>query len=194
MKSILETSIEWHTTPSTMLQKQIIETHVASFMDLDRDYSEELLGLTPGLTKAVWLTKMIEDELEEIKQGKLFLATISLQDNLAGFIVCAPVKARHEDLKADLYISLLAVKPFRDLVSKNKIRIGLGQQLVECVESRFTDANAITLDTRLINKPVMSFYEKLSFASTGQRTLGGSNPDYYTGYEKLVMRHSWQPS
>jgi len=194
-KSTLEASIEWHTMPSALLQKKIIATHLASFLDLYRDYSEKQLGLKPGLSKEAWLTKMIEEELEEIKQGKLYLATISLEDNIAGFIVCAPVKARHKeekmkdnDLKTDVYISLLAIKPFRYFRSQDKIHIGLGQQLVDSVESRFTGANMITLDTRLINKPAMSFYERLGFNSTGKRTLGGSNPDYYTGYEKFVMR------
>jgi len=194
-KSTLEASVEWHIAPSSLLQKKIIATHLDSFLDLYRDYSEKQLGLKPGLSKAAWLTKMIEDELEEIKQGKLYLATISLEDNIAGFIVCAPVKARNEEekardknLKTDVYISLLAIKPFRYFKSQNKIHIGLGQQLIESVESKFTDANMITLDTRLINKPAMSFYEKLGFNSTGKRTLGGSNPDYYTGYEKFIMR------
>lgn len=188
--SDLESTIEWHTSLSDKLQKQIVRAHIDSFLDIYRDYSEEQLDLKPDQTKKTWLTKMIKDELEEVNKGNLFLATVSVQDTLAGFIVCAPVKARHEDLKVDLYISLLAIKSLRFFKSQNKIHIGLGRELVNSAESKFPEANTLTLDTRLINKAAMLFYEKIGFSSTGKRTLGDNHhPDYYTGYERSVMRH-----
>ncbi len=188
-KSSLETFIEWHHAPlSTDLQKKIIAVHVASFIELYRDYSEEQLGLEFGVSKSKWLTQVIKSELAEVNERKLFLATVSVEDNVAGFIICAPVKPRHENFKNDVYISTIAVKPLCDFKSRNKIHIGLGQQLVKCIESRFPNANTITLDTRLINKPAMLFYERLGFNATGRRTLGGCNPDYYAGYEKSIIK------
>jgi len=189
-KSNLEIAIEWQSILSPDLQKQITATHLASFLDLYLPYTEQQLGLKPELSKEEWLTKMIQDELHEVKQGKLFLATAHAQDKLVGFIMCAPSKARHENLKVDVYISLLAVKPIRDFKSKNKIRIGLGQQLVESAEARFTDANTLTLDTRYINQSAMAFYEKIGFNATGTRTFGGSNPKHYLGLEKPTKSFS----
>jgi ribosomal protein S18 acetylase RimI-like enzyme len=198
-KSKLETSLEWHNELSPMLQKQIIATHVASFLDLYRDYSEEQLGLKSGLTKQKWLTNMIEAEIEDIKEGKVLVATISIENSVAGFVTCMPAKPRHDkkdisannwqdDFTTDIYISLLAVKPTYNPRTKEKIQIGLGRQLIESVEARFTNANALTLDTRLINKPGIAFYQKIGFLTTGRRTFGGSNSEYYTGVEKRVMR------
>lgn len=188
-KTKLETSVEWHHSLSPVLQKQIVATHVASFLDLYRAYTKEQLGLKPSLTKRQWLTKMIEEELKDVQDGKVFIATISVQDSLAGFISCMPVKARHEDFKTDIYISLLAVKPFRYLdQTKEKLHIGLGRQLIESVIAKFTDANTLTLDTRLINVPGIAFYKALGFSTTGERTFGGSNPEHYTGYEKELKR------
>lgn len=187
-KTKFNADIEWHLTPSDFLQKQIIAIHLASFLDLYAPYSEKQLGLKSGMTKQEWLTKMIIDELKEVKEGKLLLGTISLQDQIAGFIICAPItKERYQEFKADVYISLLAVKPFKDK-SEKKIHIGLGQQLVESAQARFVDANTLTLDTRRINKDAMKFYEKIGFSSTGKKTFGGSNPENYVGYEKNVMR------
>jgi len=182
----LELSLEWHKAPSVLLQKQIVAIHMKSFLDLYSDISEQQLGLKEGLTKETWLRNMISEELEEINQGKLFLATISLQDSTEGFIVCQPAKARHADFKVDVYISLLAISPCYH-PSGNKIRIGLGQKLVENVFLRFPEANTVTLDTRHINHEGIKFYEKLGFSSTSQ-TLGGSDNKYYVGYEKKFMR------
>ena len=187
-KSSLDTSIEWHAQPSDKIKKMIIATHISSFLDLYKDYTENDLGLASDLSKEKWLTKMIEDDLNDVSEGKLFLATISLQDTIAGFVICAPTKSRRENLKADVYISILAIKPFRDFTTESKIHIGLGKLLVKAVSEAFISANTITLDTRRINQDAMSFYERIGFSSTGDRTLGGCNPEYYIGYEKPVMR------
>ncbi|MCD6026904.1 MAG: hypothetical protein K0R08_1423 [Solimicrobium sp.] len=56
-------------------------------LDIYREYTVDDLGLSPGLTKATWLRKMIEDELEEVNQGNMHLATISLNDHLASLMV-----------------------------------------------------------------------------------------------------------
>lgn len=53
-------------------------------------------------------------------------------------------------IRRDVYISLLAVKQFRDPHTGEKIQIGLGRQLIESVEAKITDANALTLDTRYL--------------------------------------------
>lgn len=185
-KSKLQTSIEWHTLLSSSLENQISKTHVDAFLDVYSNYSEIDLGLKIGVTKKDWLTNMIKEELDEVKKGNRYLVTISLQDSIAGFIICEPAKVRHENLKIDIHLSLLAVKPFRDFKTKNKIRIGLGHQLVDSVESRFSDFNTITLDTRLVNTPAQLFYEKIGFASTGKRTFGGCDPKFYMGYEKRI--------
>lgn len=211
-KTSLQTTIEWHTQLTPLLEKQIIQTHVTSFLDLYREYSEEQLGLKVGKTKKAWLTEMIKGELEDVKAGKVFLATVSIENNVAGFITCLPVTQRYdrasssqivqrwrqiqptkvkscqESIRQDVYMSLLAVKPIRDPKTGKKIQIGLGRQLVERVESRFPDANALTLDTRLVNTSGIAFYQKLGFSLTGQRTFGGSNPVHYTGCEKRLMR------
>lgn len=188
-KTKLETSVEWHSTLSPMLEKQMIATHVASFLDLYRAYSEEQLGLMPGLTKKQWLINVIQEELKDIKDGKLFVATVCIQDNLAGFITCTPVKARHEDFKTDVYVSLLAVKPFCYLDdNREKIHIGLGRQLIESVIAKFPGANTITLDTRVINTPGIAFYKTLGFSVTGKRTFAVNNPERYTGCEKQLKR------
>jgi len=83
---------------------------------------------------------------------------------------------------------LLAVKPFRDPRTDEKIQLGLGRLLIESVEARFSGANALTLDTRLINTAGIVFYEHLGFSMTGRRTFGGANVKHYTGCEKLVMK------
>jgi|GEM_PF-4358955 ribosomal protein S18 acetylase RimI-like enzyme len=208
----LQTTVEWHTELTPLLESQIIQTHVASFLDLYRNYSEEQLGLRPGLTKKIWLTEMIQAELDEIKAGNILLATVSIENNVAGFVTCLPAVHRHnmasanqllnlwrqnqpsnttqwqESIRKDVYISLLAVRPFRDPDTGEKIQIGLGQQLVESVEAKMAAANALTLDTRLINTPGIAFYKKLGFSTTGQRTFGGSNVAHYTGCEKRLMR------
>lgn len=186
-KSKLETDIEWRTKITPELEQQIIATHVSAFMDLYRPYTEKDLGLKPGLTKEAWLTNMIKDELEQVKKGSIYLATITVHDQVAGFITCDPIKARHTDLKLDVYIGLLAVRPFRDFKTKNKIRIGLGQELVQAAEDRFVNANTFTLDTRIIN-PAIGFYEHIGFSNTGRHTFGGNNPDYYVGFEKAITR------
>lgn len=202
-----------HTTITPLLEQQIIQTHVNSFLDLYKNHSEAQLGLATGKTKEMWLTEMIQAELIDIKEGKIFLATVSIENNLAGFITYLPVTHRHskasssqivnnwhrhnqqpdlkqweDSIRNDVYISLLAVKPFRNPRSGEKIQIGLGRQLIERVEAKMTDANALTLDTRLINKPGIAFYEKLGFSTSGQRTFAGSNPEHYTGCEKRLVR------
>jgi len=208
----LQTTVEWYTELTPLLEQQIIQTHVASFLDLYRNYSEAQLGLNPGKTKEIWLTEMIQAELNDIKAGNILLATVSIENNVAGFITCLPLAHRHnkvssnqivnlwqqnqptdptqwrESIRKDVYISLLAVKPFRNPHTGEKIQIGLGRQLIESVEAKITDANALTLDTRLINTPGIAFYEKLGFSTSGQRTFGGSNPTHYTGCEKRLMK------
>lgn len=209
----LQTTVEWHTKLTPLLEKQVTLTHVSSFLDLYKDYSEEELGLAEGITKETWLTKMIQAELEEIKKGNIFLATVSIENNVAGFVTCLPVAYRHDksvsskivglwsqdqstdskkwqdSIRKDVYISLLAVKPCHN-PHKNgeKIQIGLGRQLIESVEAKFVDATALTLDTRLINTSGIAFYEKLGFSTTGERTFGGTNPKNYTGCEKQLMK------
>jgi len=86
----LHTTVEWHTQLTPLLVQQITQTHVDSFLDLYKDYSEEQLGLKDP-TKKIWLTEMIEAELEDIKAGKIFLATISIEKNVAGFVTCLPI-------------------------------------------------------------------------------------------------------
>lgn len=209
---LLQTTVEWHTAFTPFLEKQIIQTHMASFLDLYHDYSERQLGLKAGKTKKAWLADMIKAELDDVKAGNIFLATISIENNVVGFITCLPITQRHnktssseivhqwkqrqprnaaqwqESIRQDVYISLLAVKPTRDLCTNEKIQLGFGRQLIESVEAKFTDANALTLDTRLINTPGIAFYQRLGFSTTGERTFGGSNPTYYTGCEKPLMR------
>ncbi|MBX3709654.1 MAG: GNAT family N-acetyltransferase [Gammaproteobacteria bacterium] len=210
-KTKLQTTVEWHTELTPLLEQQIVQTHLASFLDLYRPYSENQLGLI-GKTKEIWLNEMIRTELQDIKAGNIFLATVSIENNVVGFITCLPPAHRHnknsssqivnmwrqnqpadpagwqESIRKDVYISLLAVKPFRDPHTGEKIQIGLGRQLIESVEAKITDANALTLDTRLINMPGIAFYEKLGFSTSGERTFGGSNPAYYTGCEKQLVR------
>lgn len=192
-KSSLAVSVEWDDCPAELVEKQIIATHVASFLDLYKDFTESDLGLAPGLSKKAWLTNMIKGELEEVKHGKLHLAIACIDDRVVGFIICEPVKARREDLKNDVYISLLAANPFRDFKSEEKIHIGIGRHLMESAEKRFSEMNTLTLDTRLINKAAIKFYEKLGFNSTGRRTFGGSNPDHYVGYEKANLSTVFRP-
>ncbi len=209
----LQTTIEMHTTLTPLLEQQIIQTHVKSFLDLYKNYSEAQLGLATEKTKEMWLTEMIQAELIDIKAGKVFLATVSIDNNLAGFITYLPITNRHnkasssqiinnwhhhnqqaapkqweDSIRNDVYISLLAVKPFRNPRNGEKIQIGLGRQLIESVEAKMTDANALTLDTRLINKPGIAFYEKFGFSTSGQRTFAGANPEHYTGCEKQLSR------
>lgn len=93
-----------------------------------------------------------------------------------------------ESIRKDVYISLLAVKPFRNPRTGEKIQIGLGRQLIESLEAKMTEAIAFTLDTRLINIPGIAFYERLGFSISGQRTFGGGSPTYYTGLEKQIIR------
>ncbi len=204
----LQTTVEWHTKLTPLLKKQIIQTHLASFLDLYSHKSEAELNLRQ--TKESWLTKMILAELEDIKAGNILLATVSIENNVAGFITCLPVAHRHnkatgnqivqrwqqqthprqwqDAIRKDVYISLLAVKPIRDPYTGEKIQIGFGRQLVESVEAKMTEANALTLDTRLINTSGIAFYERLGFSRSGQRTFGGSDPAHYTGCEKRLMR------
>lgn len=229
----LQATVEWHTafTITPLLEKQIIKTHVASFLDLYRDYSEADLGRKDGETKKTWLTGMIEAELAEIKKGNIFLATVSIENNVAGFITCLPAKLRHtkassssitqvwgkkrkstssaaldatrhsttqheatkpkkwqDSIRKDVYISLLAIKPCYSSHTKNKIQMGLGRLLVESAEAKMTDANALVLDTRLINKPGIAFYQTLGFSTTGKRTFDDADSAHYTGCEKRVMR------
>lgn len=155
---------------------------------------------------------MIQAELNDVKAGNIFLATVNIENNVAGFITCLPLAHRHnkntssqivnlwrqnqppgltqwqESIRKDVYISLLAVKPFRDPRTGEKIQIGLGRQLIESVDAKNADANALTLDTRLINISGIVFYKKLGFSTSGQRTFGGSNPVHYTGCKKQLMR------
>jgi hypothetical protein len=202
-KTQFDTSVEWHKELTPALEKQIIATHLSSFIDLYKNHSEADLGtLKPGITKKAWLTKMIEDEIKDIKEGKVFIATVSVMDSIAGFITCTPVKRRDENLSrkhsnSDVYISLLAVKPFHYLmkygpsnelkVLQAKAHIGLGRQLVESVAARFPDADTITLDTRKINEDGKKFYKSLGF-DPSEKTFGGSAAEYYLGYEKEVPR------
>lgn len=186
----LVSSITWHTCLTPSLRDQIIKITVDSFLDAYRGLSEEKLGLRAGLTKKQWLTDMIISELNDFEKGKYSLATISLDDQAVGFIMCSAPKARHADLKVDLYIDLLAVKPFRDFYSGEKIQLGLGRQIMESVITRFDSANCINLDTRVLNTPAQAFYTKLGFSCTGAFTFGGYDPKHYTGFEKSVMRRN----
>lgn len=212
----LQPSLEWHTplTLTPQIEKQIVQTHLASFLDLYKDYSEEQLGLETGKTKKNWLLEMIHSELEEFKSGKVLLATMSLENNIAGFITCYPATPRHKDrdsikkivnywseenpdhyrkskwhnsISNDVYISLLAVKPFYDSRTNKKIQIGLGRQLIESAEIRLTNATALTLDTRLINISGIAFYKKLGFLTTEKNTFHGANPAHYIGCEKKLI-------
>ena len=208
---LLQTTVEWHTTLTPLMEQQIIQTHLASFLDLYRDFSEAQLGLPAGTSKKVWLTNMIQAELKDVKAGNILLATVSIENNVAGFITCLPVTHRHnkassspivnlwhqkptaatqwqDSIRKDAYISLLAVKPCRSSRTGKKTQIGLGRQLVESVEAKMADANSLTLDTRLINTPGIDFYKNLGFSTSGQRTFGGSDPDHYTGCEKKLMK------
>lgn len=212
----LQPTVEWHTplTLTPQLEKQIVQTHLASFLDLYQDFSEEQLGLETGKTKENWLREMILSELDEFKSGKVFLATVCLENNIAGFITCYPTTPRHHDrssiklivndwsegnsnhstkskwqdsISNDVYISLLAVKPFYDSRTNKKIQIGLGRQLIESAEIRFTKATALTLDTRLINTSGIAFYKKLGFLPTEKHTFHGANPTHYIGCEKKLI-------
>lgn len=187
-KSGLETAITWHTTLSDTLRRQIIAVHVDSFMDAYRNLSEEMLGLKPGVNKKEWLTKMIESELDEFNKGERTLAAITLNDCIAGYIMCSAVKARHTNLKTDLYIEMLAVKPLRDFYCGAKIQLGLGRQLMDSAIAKFDSANSIILDTRVLNTPAKEFYERIGFNCTGKLTFGDYDSKHYTGFEKSVMR------
>jgi len=187
-KSSLEMSVEWVTEPSDFLQKQIIAISVDAFLDLYSDLTEEQLGLKHGLTKKSWLTNMAQGELKELMDGNRMLAVAYLHDRLAGFVLCTHIKSKLDGFKNAVHIELLAVKPIRDLRTNEKIQVGLGKQLMETVMSRFTDANSFTLDTRLVNKQAIAFYERLGFNSTGRYTFDNLNPDHYTGYQKSIMR------
>jgi ribosomal protein S18 acetylase RimI-like enzyme len=92
---------------------------------------------------------------------------------------------RAQELNADVYVSLLAVKQFS---LSDQVRIGLGTQLMKSVEQRFVDANCITLDTRYINEAARAFYEHLGFDELKDNTFSGANALKYVGCEKAVDR------
>lgn len=208
----LQTSIEWQPKLTRSLEQQITQTHMSAFLDLYQHCSEEALGLAPHQTKESWLREMIKAELNELKTGKVFLATVSIEHCVVGFITCLPAAHRHDKvssqsiihswrhhqaseikqwqdtMRKDVYISLLAVKPFRNPHTKEKIQIGLGRALIESVEHKMTKANSLTLDTRLVNKPGIEFYKRLGFSTTGRYVFGGSSPDHYIGCEKQLIK------
>lgn len=120
----------------------------------------------------------------------------------------ADIKQNHA-FKHDVYIRLLAVKPskylfshydpgveikYPDIINKKvadatlpeNIRTGLGRHLIESVEKRFANINAITLDTRLANTGGRKFYESLGFKFENSKTYSEVNPNYYVGYEKEI--------
>jgi len=189
----LEMVVEWHGTAlSDLVKKKVSATHIESFLDLYQPYTEADLGKS-GITKKMWLSKMIRDELKLVEKGELFLATASVQDQLIGFAICKPVAVREVKIesdryKADVHISLLAVKPLRLKPEAEKSRIGVGLLLVESIESRFTEANVVTLDTRYINTDGIKFYGKVGFKSTGKRTFDTTDTEHYLGFEKPLNR------
>lgn len=189
-KTQLDVTIEWRTHLSAHEKKQVIRTGVEAFLDLYKDHTEEALGLTPGLVKRTWLTDMMtQSALPMFENGGLHLAIATVNDSVAGIIMCKPVTARQEDLKTDLYISILTVKPLYSLLDPaQKIRIGLGKQLLESAIARFSEANTVTLDTRRINTSGIAFYQALGFAVTEDATYGGYDLGKYVGLEKSVMR------
>lgn len=220
IKSNLEISIEWNQPLNDKMMKRITLIHVDSFLDVYKNLTELQLGLATHVTKRAWLTKMIQEEIEELKTGAIPYACIYINDEIIGFVTCDQSKPRHDIktakqnqlFKNDVYIRLLAIKPSKYLFDhydtnksidnypiflKNKlntgelpenIRTGLGRLLVESVDKKFPDANALTLDTRLINTNARKFYEHIGFTFKESITFGGSNPNHYVGYEQELSR------
>lgn len=181
----LEVTIEWHQHPTKNLQSRIIQLHVESFDHLYLSFSEQELGLKDGLTKKAWLQAMVVEDLEKVLAGELHLATISLNGALAGYAICTKTQIKEDH--SEVYLNLLAVKPFKNLKTGEPLRVGLGRQLIDSVINRHEDATAITLDTRRINKPAIAFYEQLGFECKN-RNFSEVSPVYYVGVEKRVPR------
>ncbi|MFO1259127.1 MAG: GNAT family N-acetyltransferase [Gammaproteobacteria bacterium] len=114
---------------------------------------------------------------------------------------------KNDTFKHDVYIRLLAVKPSKylfphydssikithpdaiqekvaDARLPENIRTGLGRHLMESVEKKFDNCNALTLDTRLINTGGRKFYESIGFKFENSKTYSDVNPTHYVGYEK----------
>lgn len=186
IRSTLQTSIEWHSNVSKELRNKIIHVFLSSFLDVYSACSENDLGLSDNLTKKEWLLSIIKGELNKVKKGEYYLATISLNDNICGVLICSSSIARKKDLRVDIGIEQIAVKPFYDIFSKNRIRLSLGKQLIDSIEKKFKFINSIVLDTRRINHNARMFYEKLGFRAN-ETTFCRSNIDYYIGYEKEII-------
>jgi hypothetical protein len=216
-QSNLEISIEWNPPLNEKTTQRMILVHVESFLDVYRNITEQQLGLAVGLTKKAWLTKMITDEIEEIKNDNIPYACAYIQDQLIGFATCDrehprynPTMAKANHLfKNDIYVRLLAIRPIKYLFKHydiNKIidnypieiqkklnsealpeniRTGLGRFLIDSIGKKFPNANAITLDTRYVNENARQFYEHIGFRME-TITFGGSDPNYYAGYEKEI--------
>ncbi len=164
------TSIEWYVSLPENIEKEIIRIDEQAFGDLYAECTEADLWLEPGIKKADWIRRLATSKLGQFKQGHHHIATISIDDKIVGFVMCAPVKPRGSDLKNDVFVSLLAVKPLRDF-NGEKLRVGLGRQLMESLMQRFEDGNTIILDTRTMNKPALEFYHNLGFKALGNAPL-----------------------
>jgi len=227
--------VEWHDELSESLKKRVKKIHVDSFLDLYKSYSKEDLALMDDQTKESWLSEMIDEEFNNIEKGKIHLATISVRNEVVGFVTCivahfsknrckellreqlklggelalakeqnlsenkfkvsqyekvkaelAWFKGRISDLKSDVYVSLLAVKPY--CYKGEKGHLGFGSQLMQAVEDRYCNANSITLDTRRINESGRKFYQRLGFVEVENFTFSSHNMLKYVGCEKTVDR------
>lgn len=181
----LEAVVEWHACPSSDLQLRIIQLHVESFDALYQPFSEQDLGLKEGVTKKPWLRAMVVEELEKVLTGELHLATISLGGALAGYAICTQTQIKKD--QSEVYLNLLAVKPFKHLKTGEHLRVGLGRQLIDSLINRHEDATAVNLDTRRINKSAIAFYEQLGFECK-PKNFSEVNPVHYIGVEKRVPR------
>lgn len=182
----LEAVIEWHQCPSKNLQASIIQLHVESFCRLYESFSMRDLGLRDGLTKEAWLHAMVVEELENVIAGELHLATVSLGGTLAGYAICT--KTRIQKDHSEVYLNLLAVKPFKHLKTGVSLRLGLGRQLIDSLINRHDDATVINLDTRKINHGAIAFYEQLGFKRQRTTVSPEINQEYYVGVERRVPR------
>lgn len=181
-------AVEWKSVISEKEEKILIDLHLQSFLDMFQGHTEAQLGLPTTVTKKYFLLHLIEKHLERVRKGEAFLATAAIEEQMVGFILCddtAPHFSRRlEGLGCEcnsLYIHILAAKQWGSLKSTvEKMRVGIGQVLLEALPKRFPAVRQLTLSVRTMNTRAQAFYATQGFVPYAQ-----SN-EHYMEYKKTI--------
>lgn len=209
-KTNLDLSIRWNEPLTEKRIQQLENIHVLSLLDAYKDHKNEQLKVTVGMTRETWLRNGINRvDIPGLKEGSYVYAGIFLNNEFVGFVICkSNPPTEQNDFKNKIYISLLAVKPYKYSFANSpsskatsitypewltnkidsgelpeNIRIGLGKLLIEAVMKRFPHANLLTLDTRATNVNARQFYEHLGF-----KCIDTMEEATFVDYEKPIMR------